>query len=188
MRGCAGGAGAGRSPRGGGGPQPAPTRQLRHGEAMAETKQHRAGGPKYPRGNYAFLTRARDALAVFQGASEPSSCWARGSGRGAGTAAPGVVPSALAHPRGHLVPYPLPSCPILYPRVFARSLDRGEAGAAQPSCQTHRTTTAGRIPGVPRARTRGDSVARGHAVTPHLPGGTVAPSPCGPRPWRQRRG
>lgn len=69
------------------------------------------------------------------------------------------MPSALAHPRGHLVPYPHPSCPILDPWVFPHSLD----GI---------TTT-----GVPRTRIRGGSVARGHAATP--PTGPWPPAPGG---------
>lgn len=77
-------------------------------------KQHRAGGTQIPLGDFCSPTGARDALAVLQGTAKPSSCCQRAVGADE-EQAPGDVPSALAHPRGHLVPYPHPSCPILYP-------------------------------------------------------------------------
>lgn len=146
------------------------------GQKRSSTGQ---GEPKYPRGipalppglgmlsqfSRALPSPARAAKEQWERMrSRQRSTW----GCAVGSCAPTGPPRAL----------PAPLVPNFVPLGgFSHSLDGGEVGAAQPSCQTHGITTAGRIPGVPSTRIRGGSTARGRAATP--PTGPWPPAPGG---------
>lgn len=188
MRGCAGGAGAGRSPRGGrGGRSPLPPGSSGTARRWPKRSSTGQGEPKYPRGIYALppgLGMLSQFSRTLPSARAPANGWWERTrsrhrstwGRAVGSCSPMGPPHAL----------PAPLVPNFVPLGLYSQPGWGRGGSSPAKLPDPRDHDHWAHPWGPPHKDKGWQRGKGTCSDP--PNGTLAPSPCGPRPWRQLQG